>query len=80
MLIRNGCFHLIDENSDLLFALSELEIELASGNFTPCKDADEDFTIQTKCGLSYSPAIRKFYYSLLTNQVPCNFPSSRLKI
>ena len=59
----------MDENTDLLLAIAEVESELLSTS--ECNVAGmTDFCIQTKCGRRYSPAIRKLYYQLLSEQVP----------
>lgn len=54
---------LINENTDLSMAISAAESELISGNSTDTSTSsgDKDFSIQTKHGKRYSPAIRKLY-------------------
>ena len=61
-----------EDNIDLSMAISALKTELASisSDTSTCTGSDVDFSIQTKCGRRYSPAIRKLYYTLLANQVP----------
>ena len=62
-----------EDNVDLSIAMSELENELASfpdDRTGTCKADDVDFSIHTKCGRRYSPAIRKLYYTLLADLVP----------
>ena len=60
-----------EDNIDLSMAISALKTELASisSDTSTCTGSDVDFSIQTKCGRRYSPAIRKLYYTL-ANQVP----------
>ena len=62
--------HLLDQNSDLSMAISAVDYEACSGDFTTSAGANDDFSFQTKCGRRYSPAIRKLYYTLLASQIP----------
>ena len=64
--------HLLDENTDLLMAITEVEEELVSeSRLSEMEVAGmSEFCIQTKHGRRYSPAIRKLYYQLLADQVP----------
>ena len=62
-----------EENFDLSMAISAVEGELTSisdDDTDTCTGGNEDFSIQTKCGRRYSPAIRKLYYTLFADQVP----------
>ena len=59
-----------ENNIDLSLAISDLESELASNIATTHTVGNVDFSIQTKSGRRYSPAIRKLYYTLLADQVP----------
>ena len=63
--------HLVDENTDLLMTITEVENELVTEEKCAVSVAGmSDFCIQTKNGRRYSPAIRKLYYQLLAEQVP----------
>ena len=69
LYLEEDISHLVDENTDLLLAIPEVESELVSTS--ECNVAGmTDFCIQTKCGRRYSPAIRKLYYQQLSEQVP----------
>ena len=62
--------HLLDENTDLLMAITEVEEELVSeSRLSEMEVAGmSEFCIQTKHGRRYSPAIRKLYYQLIKCQ------------
>ena len=62
--------HLLEENTDLVMAITEVENELVSEKSSFDVAGMKDFCIQTKNGRRYSPAIRKLYYQLLAEQVP----------
>ena len=68
-LLENETAQLQEDNADFAATIAALESELASipDNSTY---GNEDFTFQTKSGRRYSPAIRKLYYSLLSDPVP----------
>ena len=42
--------HLLDQNSDLSMAISAVDYEACSGDFTTSAGASDDFSFQTKCG------------------------------
>ena len=69
---------LIDENTDLSVAISEVESELIGAD--ACILGDREYTIQTKHGRRYSPAIRKLYYTLLSNQIPTSKITDIIKV
>ena len=58
----------IEEEYSLSEEMAALELESTASKLTECPQ--EDFTIETKCGMRYSPAIRKLYYTLLAKAVP----------
>ena len=64
--------HLQEENLEISTAVAALEKELASVSDDKSTTVNDiaDFTFQTKAGRRYLPAIRKLYYSLLSDQVP----------
>ena len=71
-LLEEEFVQLQEENLEISTAVTALERELASvfdDNNIPVNDV-MDFTFQTKSGRRYSPAIRKLYYDLLSDQVP----------
>ena len=58
-------------NIHLSMELTELEQEVHdAGSVDPDSFDHETFSLQTKHGRKYAPAIRKLYYSLLAKQVP----------
>ena len=59
-----------EEYSDLSEEMATLEQELESTASKLAECPQEDFTIETKRGRRYSPAIRKLYYTLLAKAVP----------
>ena len=61
-----------EENLEVSTAIAALETELTSesDSYNTTVSDIADFTFQTKSGRRYSPAIRKLYYGLLSNQVP----------
>lgn len=79
--LEEDVVQLINENTDLSMAISAVQSELIStdpaGTFA--NSSDKDFSVQTKCGRRYSPAIRKLYYTLLANQVPTSRISDIIK-
>ena len=74
--------HLQEENLEILTAVAALETELASvsDDKTMTVDYIADFTFQTKSGRRYSPAIRKLYYSLLSDQIPLSKIAAIIKM
>jgi hypothetical protein len=69
--------HIMQENCDLSEAVSALENELSVESELPLHDGD--FTFKTKDGRRYSPAIRKLYYTLLSEEVSTSKISSIIK-
>ena len=71
-LLEEEFMHLQEENLEISTAVAALEKELASVSDDKTTTVNDiaDFTFQTKAGRRYSPAIRKLYYSLLSDQVP----------
>lgn len=69
---------LLDENTDLSVAISEVESELIGAD--ACILGDREYTIQTKHGRRYSPAIQKLYYTLLSNQIPTSKITDIIKV
>ena len=74
--------HLQEENLEISTAVAALETELASvsDDKTTIVDDIADFTFQTKSGRRYSPAIRKLYYSLLSDQIPSSKIAAIIKM
>lgn len=67
-LLEDGYAELQETNTELSDVISGLQSELAA--VSESGESRGDFTFQTKTGSRYSPAIRKLYYSLLSDQVP----------
>lgn len=61
-----------EDNIELSSAISDLRVELESlPDESMCEsNTNGDFSLQTKNGRRYSPAIRKLYYALLSQQIP----------
>ena len=71
-LLEEEFMQLQEENLEVSTAIAALETELTSesDNYNTTVSDIADFTFQTKSGRRYSPAIRKLYYGLLSNQIP----------
>uniref|UniRef100_A0A1X7T216 Uncharacterized protein n=1 Tax=Amphimedon queenslandica TaxID=400682 RepID=A0A1X7T216_AMPQE len=63
-----------EDYCDLSEEMAALQQELSAENksITDVCFSDENFTIATKLGRKYSPAIRKLYYSLFAKAVPAS--------
>ena len=61
-----------DANADFQDVIAELQRELSSvpNKYECLSTSSQDFCVQTKLGKRYSPAIRKLYYSMLSEEVP----------
>lgn len=70
--LEDNFAQLEEDNIELSSAISDLRIELESlPDESMCEsNTNGDFSLQTKNWRRYSPAIRKLYYTLLSQQVP----------